>query len=124
MHLHTYNPHTFPHTSMLHTPHPHPPPHTPTPTYLTWSPHVVMMGMLISSPNSHLLASRYTIGSTYHKLIGRTYLVPNIHMHLTWSPHSLMIGMLMSSTNTVIFLPAGGPYVVPTKYLPKKVVTT
>lgn len=33
--------------------------------------------------------------------------------NLTWSPHSLMMGMLMSSTNTVIFLPAGGPYVVP-----------
>jgi len=32
---------------------------------------------------------------------------------LTWSPHSLITGMLMSSTNTVIFLPAGGPYVVP-----------
>ena len=30
-----------------------------------------------------------------------------------WSPHSLMIGMLTSSINTVIFLPAGGPYVVP-----------
>ena len=32
---------------------------------------------------------------------------------ITWSPQLLMIGMLMSSTNTVIFLPAGGPYVVP-----------
>lgn len=32
---------------------------------------------------------------------------------LTWSPQLLIIGMLISSTNTVIFLPAGGPYVVP-----------
>jgi len=32
----------------------------------------------------------------------------------TWSPHSFTIGMLMSSMNTVIFFPAGGPYVVPT----------
>ena len=66
----------------------------------------IEMGMEVKSGNGLLFTSN---GDTDYK---GEYAVLQVHI-ITWSPHSLIIGMLMSSINIVIFLPAGGPKVLP-----------